>query len=458
MAFTQYRSVDSAASSTTQAPVSLGLAKSGDSAATQCSLRTIDDLEDLRIAESTYLNQFLNANPVKASTVEQEATTTEPTVSSKAAPAQSQPVPAMEVTASGLNKNSPEFHPSPSAMDGTVPQGWISPAVLVAVNAVPVVAVPVASVIQPAHLQVTVPNGCCGGCLLQVTAPSGQQVQVMVPQGLQAGNMFIVQLVPLSEPAPVTPSDVSPSRGHHQNHKGQRQHQDRPQKAPQKTSGNKVRQAVLKGSAASSKERQDEHGRHSAAKSPKKILPDTEDRVWNAILGLECQAPRTWMKILPDSEEHPWAERIRKRYIAAKDLMAKNFYKLEQDISSEQKPPMPNPEDRTLSKREWEKAIGDYREWWRLIHYGRKLRQEQSCQEWQAIAAWQKAEAEGKCRRKGQTQEESAADTEDYDRAVQILGVQKLIEILGIGEQNAINALTKAKGNVELAAQILLGQ
>jgi len=394
-------------------------------------------------------------NPAKASSVEEETTTTtEPTASSKVGPetvgaSQSdhsqrslgdfddqqelnlwvenfvRKNPCPEVTASGLNPNSPEFLPAPAAMDVTVV------AVPVAVP-VPVIAVPVASVVQPAHLQVAVPIGWPGGSLLQITAPCGQQVQVPVPPGLHAGEVFIAQLVPLSVPALVTPCDVQPSRGHHQNQKGPRQQQDRSQKAPAKQSGNKVRQAVLKGNAASAKERQDENGRHNGAKSPKEI---------------------------PEASEEDWIERIKKRWDGVKNLESKEFYKLNQDISRSHRPPMPNPEDRTLSKRDWEQVIAECRTAWRLIHNVRKLVKEQSCQEWHAVEAWQKAEAEGKRRRKGQTQEESAAEAEDYDRAVQILGVQKLIEIFQtIGEQDAVNALTKAKGNVELAAQILLGR
>jgi len=42
----------------------------------------------------------------------------------------------------------------------------------------------------PSPFQVQVPQGCCGGSQVRVMAPTGQEVDVTVPAGLMAGDVF----------------------------------------------------------------------------------------------------------------------------------------------------------------------------------------------------------------------------------------------------------------------------
>merc|ERR1712070_480043 len=77
------------------------------------------------------------------------------------------------------------------------------------------------------------------------------------------------------------------------------------------------------------------------------------------------------------TEEEAWESRITKRQEGVSDLREKEFYANNQDFGSvlrhTKRPQTPNPFDRSLSKRDWERGIAGWRNDWRCIDGARQL-------------------------------------------------------------------------------------
>merc|ERR1712072_867525 len=145
--------------------------------------------------------------------------------------------------------------------------------------------------------------------------------------------------------------------------------------------------------------------------------------------------PAPVKKPLPYATEEEWSLRIEKRWQGLNDVENSDAFRMNQDVPD--KPQRPDPTDKELSKRDWERVIASYRTFWRRAPNAREL-----VKMGLRMSDAQMALSESK---------------EDFSDALRILCVQQLMA-MGFERKYARGALKRANDNMAMAVQILASQ
>lgn len=152
-------------------------------------------------------------------------------------------------------------------------------------------------------------------------------------------------------------------------------------------------------------------------------------------------------KQLPPATEETWQRRIDKREEGLIDLRKSVPYKENQDGQRSKRPVTPDPLNRNLSKRDWEKAMSDCRRSWRRIHIVKMLL-ERGFDENIAIRNWEL------CTKGVKGNDLSEAH---FAEVLRMCKVEKL-HLMGFSKKNASAALKSAEGDMDKAVDILLSK
>jgi len=162
-----------------------------------------------------------------------------------------------------------------------------------------------------------------------------------------------------------------------------------------------------------------------------------------------------------EGTEEEWKLRIKKRNDGLNNLWNHEMYKMNPDIQDEDRPFCPNPNDRTLSKRDWEKKLGKCRGKWRKLHNVRRKLVPRGFAKEDAEAAWDQAnervekEEEAKPPKDKMSEEDRTKKTLKHTEC--ILNTQHLVQ-MGVSKRKAERALTLSNGDFNQAVQIIFGQ